>query len=217
MLVITIQNNLKDTILNHIKQCSNLKTLESIYATMFKTNFNQDCFLMNQFITASSSFSSSNINFATSTFTQIIKPNTLCLQCTHQSLRSFSFIKPSITTLHSYAPKHITNTCGNTVLIHTCLFRPPGWILFKFRSFAWRERVVWWNVWEICLKEWGLSWMVSFQGAILNGCKVHRNLDIACVTVQNLMVLEPSNSGHYSHVNMLLINVTHTMVRFTCY
>ncbi|RHN45812.1 putative tetratricopeptide-like helical domain-containing protein [Medicago truncatula] len=77
MLVTTIQNILKDTILNHIKQCSNLKTLESIYATMFKTNFNQDCFLMNQFITASSSFSSFNINFAISTFTQITKPNTL--------------------------------------------------------------------------------------------------------------------------------------------
>jgi len=77
MLVTAVQNNLKDTILFHIKQCSNLKTLESIYATMFKTNFNQDCFLMNQFITASSSFSSSHINFATSTFTHITKPNAL--------------------------------------------------------------------------------------------------------------------------------------------
>ncbi|CAK8541425.1 unnamed protein product [Lathyrus sativus] len=70
------QHSLKHTILSQIKQCSNIKTLESIYATMFKTNFNQDCFLMNQFITASSSISS-HVNFATSTFTQIKKPNTL--------------------------------------------------------------------------------------------------------------------------------------------
>ncbi|KAL9303468.1 hypothetical protein ACSQ67_020731 [Phaseolus vulgaris] len=35
-------------------------------------------------------------------------------------------------------------------------------------------------------------------GALLNGCKLHKNLEIAHIAVQNLMVLEPSNSGHYS-------------------
>lgn len=40
-------------------------------------------------------------------------------------------------------------------------------------------------------------------GALLNGCKVHRNLEIAHVAVQSLMVLEPGNSGHYS----LLVNM----------
>ncbi|KAK2415925.1 pentatricopeptide repeat-containing protein, chloroplastic [Trifolium repens] len=40
-------------------------------------------------------------------------------------------------------------------------------------------------------------------GALLNGCKVHKNLEIARIAVQNLMVLEPSNSGHYS----LLVNM----------
>ncbi|KAK2456235.1 hypothetical protein P8452_03188 [Trifolium repens] len=40
-------------------------------------------------------------------------------------------------------------------------------------------------------------------GALLNGCKVHKNLEIACIAVWNLMVLEPSNSGHYN----LLLNM----------
>ncbi|RDX78559.1 Pentatricopeptide repeat-containing protein, partial [Mucuna pruriens] len=40
-------------------------------------------------------------------------------------------------------------------------------------------------------------------GALLNGCKLHKNLEIAHIAVQNLMVLEPSNSGHYS----LLVNI----------
>lgn len=40
-------------------------------------------------------------------------------------------------------------------------------------------------------------------GALLNGCKVYRDLEIARVAVRNLMVLEPNNSGHYS----LLVNM----------
>ncbi|XP_057437085.1 pentatricopeptide repeat-containing protein At1g06143-like [Lotus japonicus] len=40
-------------------------------------------------------------------------------------------------------------------------------------------------------------------GALLSGCKLHRNLEIANVAVQNLMILEPSNSGYYS----LLVNM----------
>lgn len=40
-------------------------------------------------------------------------------------------------------------------------------------------------------------------GTLLGGCKLHKNLDIAQVAVNELMVLEPSNSGHYS----LLINM----------
>ncbi|TKY66153.1 Pentatricopeptide repeat-containing protein [Spatholobus suberectus] len=40
-------------------------------------------------------------------------------------------------------------------------------------------------------------------GALLNGCKLHKNLEIAHIAVQNLMVLEPGNSGHYS----LLVNM----------
>ena len=40
-------------------------------------------------------------------------------------------------------------------------------------------------------------------GALLNGCKLHKNLEIAHIAVQNLMILEPGNSGYYS----LLVNM----------
>lgn len=40
-------------------------------------------------------------------------------------------------------------------------------------------------------------------GALLGGCKLHKNLEIAEICVQKLMSLEPNNSGYYS----LLINM----------
>lgn len=40
-------------------------------------------------------------------------------------------------------------------------------------------------------------------GALLGGCKLHRNLEIAKVSVNELMVLEPNNSGYYT----LLVNM----------
>ncbi|KAK6126939.1 hypothetical protein DH2020_039317 [Rehmannia glutinosa] len=40
-------------------------------------------------------------------------------------------------------------------------------------------------------------------GALLGGCKLHKNLDIAQVAVDRLMILEPNNSGYYT----LLINM----------
>ncbi|KAB5569866.1 hypothetical protein DKX38_003659 [Salix brachista] len=40
-------------------------------------------------------------------------------------------------------------------------------------------------------------------GALLSGCKLHRNLEIAQVAVNKLMVLEPGNSGYYT----LLVNM----------
>ncbi|KAI3450915.1 hypothetical protein Pfo_007580 [Paulownia fortunei] len=40
-------------------------------------------------------------------------------------------------------------------------------------------------------------------GALLGGCKLYKNLDIAQVAVDRLMVLEPNNSGYYT----LLINM----------
>ncbi|XWS52222.1 hypothetical protein CRYUN_Cryun11dG0048300 [Craigia yunnanensis] len=40
-------------------------------------------------------------------------------------------------------------------------------------------------------------------GALLGGCKLHRNLEIAQVAVNNLTVLEPHNSGYYT----LLLNM----------
>ncbi|PPS00196.1 hypothetical protein GOBAR_AA20460 [Gossypium barbadense] len=40
-------------------------------------------------------------------------------------------------------------------------------------------------------------------GALLGGCKLHKNLEIAQVAVDELMVLEPYNSGYYT----LLVNM----------
>uniref|UniRef100_A0A7N2MS15 Pentatricopeptide repeat-containing protein n=1 Tax=Quercus lobata TaxID=97700 RepID=A0A7N2MS15_QUELO len=39
--------------------------------------------------------------------------------------------------------------------------------------------------------------------ALLGGCKLHKNLEIAQVAVKELMALEPNNSGHYN----LLVNM----------
>ncbi|KAG8387382.1 hypothetical protein BUALT_Bualt02G0015500 [Buddleja alternifolia] len=40
-------------------------------------------------------------------------------------------------------------------------------------------------------------------GALLGGCKIHKNLEIASVAVDRLMILEPENSGYYT----LLVNM----------
>ncbi|KAK7293141.1 hypothetical protein RJT34_16002 [Clitoria ternatea] len=66
---------LKETILGHIKGCLSPKTLESVYASMIKTNATKDCFLMNQFISACSSLSC--IYLATSAFSRMGNPNAL--------------------------------------------------------------------------------------------------------------------------------------------
>ncbi|KAL6208729.1 hypothetical protein ACLB2K_019674 [Fragaria x ananassa] len=40
-------------------------------------------------------------------------------------------------------------------------------------------------------------------GALLGGCKLHKNLEIAKISVNELMVLKPDNSGHYN----LIVNM----------
>ncbi|XP_028806340.1 pentatricopeptide repeat-containing protein At1g06143 [Neltuma alba] len=67
-------HTLSEAYLNQLKACTTLKTLESIYASMIKTNANQDCFLMNQFMSYCSIFSC--IDFATSAFHLMESPNT---------------------------------------------------------------------------------------------------------------------------------------------
>lgn len=83
-------HSLRDTILCHIKQCSSGKktqTLESVYASMIKTNSNHDSFLMSQFITACSSISSSRImDLTNSAFAMMENPNTLVYDA---SIRAF--------------------------------------------------------------------------------------------------------------------------------
>ncbi|CAJ1920798.1 unnamed protein product [Sphenostylis stenocarpa] len=66
---------LKETILGHIKRCLSQKSLESVYASMVKTNMTQDCFLMNQFISSCSALS--YIDLASSAFAHMENPNAL--------------------------------------------------------------------------------------------------------------------------------------------
>ncbi|KAJ6687231.1 hypothetical protein OIU79_016868 [Salix purpurea] len=61
------------TIVNHLKHCTKLKQLHSMYAVMVKTNTNQDCFLMNQYISALSTFN--RIDYAVLAYTQMENPN----------------------------------------------------------------------------------------------------------------------------------------------
>ncbi|GKV01864.1 hypothetical protein SLEP1_g14379 [Rubroshorea leprosula] len=64
---------LEHTIVEQIRICSSLKELERVYATMIKTNAMQDCFLVNQFVSACTSFHC--IDYAILAFTQMEEPN----------------------------------------------------------------------------------------------------------------------------------------------
>ncbi|XP_024970500.1 pentatricopeptide repeat-containing protein At1g06143 [Cynara cardunculus var. scolymus] len=63
----------KEIIIQHMKICSNLTQLECIYSCMVKNSYNQDCFMINQFVSACSSFS--HIDYAIQAFTQMDEPN----------------------------------------------------------------------------------------------------------------------------------------------
>lgn len=66
----TINNEI---IIEHLKICSNLRQLESIYAFMVKNSYNQDCFMINQFVSACSTFSQTD--YAIQAYTQMEDPN----------------------------------------------------------------------------------------------------------------------------------------------
>ncbi|KAK7819166.1 pentatricopeptide repeat-containing protein [Quercus suber] len=63
----------KQSILDQLKTCSNLKNVGSVFASMIKTSTNQDCFLVNQFISACSNFL--RIDYAILAFTHMENPN----------------------------------------------------------------------------------------------------------------------------------------------
>ncbi|KAK7256083.1 hypothetical protein RIF29_29517 [Crotalaria pallida] len=92
-------HTLKETILGQIKGCSWAKTLDSVYGSMIKTNANQDCFLMNQFISACSIFF--RIDFAGSAFAHMEDPNVLvynalikgCVHCCYSDLALVYYIQ----------------------------------------------------------------------------------------------------------------------------
>ncbi|KAM7253967.1 hypothetical protein ACFE04_031649 [Oxalis oulophora] len=68
------------TLVDQLKRCSTHKQLESIYAFMVKTSENQDCFFINQFISACSSIYHSSLSLFA--FTQIHKPNAFVYNAT---------------------------------------------------------------------------------------------------------------------------------------
>ncbi|GAB4841701.1 hypothetical protein Ancab_022423 [Ancistrocladus abbreviatus] len=57
----------------HLKNCSKLQDLQSIQATMIKINATQDCYFMNQFVTACSSLN--HMDYAVIAIAQIDSPN----------------------------------------------------------------------------------------------------------------------------------------------
>lgn len=61
------------TLFSRLKTFCKLKELETFYCFMIKNNSHQDCFLMNQFITACST--SSQLDFAVLAYTQMENPN----------------------------------------------------------------------------------------------------------------------------------------------
>ncbi|KAJ4726851.1 Pentatricopeptide repeat-containing protein [Melia azedarach] len=62
------------TIATQLRKCSSLKELECIFATMVKTNANQDCFLVNQFISFNTTMFH-RTDYAVLAFTQMHEPN----------------------------------------------------------------------------------------------------------------------------------------------
>nr|XP_043625685.1 pentatricopeptide repeat-containing protein At1g06143 [Erigeron canadensis] len=63
----------KDNIIQHLKKCSNLTQIECIYTYMVKKGYNQDCFMINQFVTACSTFYQTD--YAVEAFSHMDDPN----------------------------------------------------------------------------------------------------------------------------------------------
>ncbi|KAJ7961997.1 Pentatricopeptide repeat-containing protein [Quillaja saponaria] len=116
---------MKNTILNLLKACSRLKEVESIYASMIKIGTNQDCFLMNQFI--SLCFTFSQINYATSAFVQMENPNVFVynsmmrgfVRCFHpkQALQYYVFMLREEVTPTSYTFSSLLKACTSLMVL----------------------------------------------------------------------------------------------------
>ncbi|KAI7980377.1 Pentatricopeptide repeat-containing protein [Camellia lanceoleosa] len=85
------------TVIELLKTCSSFKHIESAYAFMFKTNANEDCFFMNQFVTACSTFR--RIDYALLAITQMKKTQCVCVECNDKRLCSLFFSDSSSTAL----------------------------------------------------------------------------------------------------------------------
>ncbi|KAF5768182.1 putative tetratricopeptide-like helical domain superfamily [Helianthus annuus] len=63
----------KENIISYLKMCSNSTQLECIYACIVKNSYNQDCFMINQFVSACSIFN--KMDYGIRAFTQMDHPN----------------------------------------------------------------------------------------------------------------------------------------------
>ncbi|CAH2038781.1 unnamed protein product [Thlaspi arvense] len=119
-----------------IKQRSSPKLLESALAAMIKSSQNQDCFLMNQFITACTSFN--RLDLAVSSMTQMQGPNVFVynalilgfVTCSYPT-RSLEFyvrmlrdsVSPSSYTYSSLVKASaFDSVLGESVQAHICKF-----------------------------------------------------------------------------------------------
>ncbi|XP_071707589.1 pentatricopeptide repeat-containing protein At1g06143 [Rutidosis leptorrhynchoides] len=115
MDVINIENVIK-----HMKSCSNLTQIECIYAWMVKNSFNQDCFMINQFITACSGFHQTD--YAIKAFSQMDGPNIFvynavirsCVCCSSpiQALQFYAKMLTARISPTSYTFSSVIKGCG---------------------------------------------------------------------------------------------------------
>lgn len=87
-------------ILYQLKRCSTLKELECVYATMIKTDADQDCFLINQFI-ASCTTTFRRTDYALLSFTHMKQPNVFVYNAL---IRGFVHCSRPLQALHLYLP-----------------------------------------------------------------------------------------------------------------
>ncbi|XP_022134008.1 pentatricopeptide repeat-containing protein At1g06143 [Momordica charantia] len=87
----------KRTLLDRIKNCFTISELDGVYASMIKTNAIQDCFLVNQFISASLTFD--RVDYPVLAFTQMDNPNVFVYNA---MIRGFVHCGHSIQALQCY-------------------------------------------------------------------------------------------------------------------
>ncbi|KAJ9539736.1 hypothetical protein OSB04_026242 [Centaurea solstitialis] len=102
------------SILTLLKDCKNVRNLEQVHTQIIRKGFEQDHFLITQFISACNSVSSNNLSYAQTVFDRVLHPgiylwNTLVKShCTHSSLATvFGFFR-QMKRSHYVAPDKYT-------------------------------------------------------------------------------------------------------------
>ncbi|XP_076912871.1 pentatricopeptide repeat-containing protein At1g06143-like [Bidens hawaiensis] len=128
----------KNNVISYLKNCTNLTQLESFYACIVKNSYNQDCFIINQFISACSTFY--NTHYAIQAFIQMDNPNVFvynaviraCVYCSYpiQALEFYSKMLSDRISPTSYTFSSLIKGCcllpqsrtGEAVNGHVCKF-----------------------------------------------------------------------------------------------